>query len=192
VRPYTPVSPVSRRGSFDLIVKSYPEGKLSAVLAALPLGASLAFKGPFLKFEYARGSVDALGMVAGGTGITPMYQLITAILADPRDVTQVRLLYASRTPADIILRDELDALAAVHPNFKVLYTVDDAAAEPGWGGATGYVSADLVAGFLPPPQAAAGRNKILVCGPPGFMKAVRAGAGRGRAGDLRRSAGGGA
>jgi NAD(P)H-flavin reductase len=35
------------------------------------------------------------------------------------------------------------------------------------------VSKEMVAAFLPPPQESAGRFKILVCGPPGMMKAVR-------------------
>lgn len=33
---------------------------------------------------------DAVGLIAGGSGITPMYQLITEILANPRDRTEVR------------------------------------------------------------------------------------------------------
>lgn len=131
-------------------------------------GDALELKGPFSKFVYEANMWDAVGMVAAGTGITPMYQVLLEVLANARDATEVRLVYASRSPADIILKDELDALAAVYPNFKVTYVVskpDDA-----WHGATGHVSHDLLAAHLPPPQAA--RVKVLVCGPPGFMKAV--------------------
>ncbi len=42
-------------------------------------------KGPFAKFAYTANQWDAVGMLAGGTGITPMYQLLTEILANPRD-----------------------------------------------------------------------------------------------------------
>lgn len=176
VRPYTPVSSTTRRGSFDLVVKEYPEGRVSRAIAQLQVGGELEFKGPFSKFVYERNAVPALGMIAGGTGIAPMYQVLSSILSDPRDTTQVRLLYASRSPSDIIMRDELDALAATHPNFKVLYTVDEAPAAssegPAWAGRVGFVSADVVASFLPPPRDERTPH-ILVCGPPGMMRAVR-------------------
>jgi len=82
-------------------------------------------KGPIKKFEYVPNQWRAVGMVAGGSGITPMYQLIEEILSNPRDRTEIRLIYANRTPGDIMLKAELDALAAAHPQFRVLYTVDD-------------------------------------------------------------------
>ena len=110
-----------------------------------------------------------MGLVAGGTGITPMYQLIVEMLSNPRDKTEIRLLYASRTEADIILRHELDALAAVYPNFKVQYVLSKPA--PGWQGAAGHINKAAIAAFLPPPQEGA-RTKILVSGPPAFMAAL--------------------
>ena len=67
-----------------------------------------------------------ISMIAGGTGITPMYQVIQAVLKGSRagrDATRLSLLYANVSPDDILLRDELDALAAAHPDsFKVWYT----------------------------------------------------------------------
>lgn len=108
-----------------------------------------------------------------------MIQVLRAALADPRDNTKFTLVYASHTPADIILRDEIDALAAVHPQrFTVNYIVG---AAPGggaapWAGAVGRVDKKLLARALPPPAAEGGadaaRRKVLVCGPPGFVAAV--------------------
>jgi ferredoxin-NADP reductase len=70
-------------------------------------------------------------MIAGGTGITPMYQLIKHILVhEPNNAdTQMWLLYANQSVDDILLREELDALAAAHPRrLRVWYTVDRAPA----------------------------------------------------------------
>ena len=145
--------------------------QVSKWLAGVAPGTAVEMKGPFTKFTYAPNQWDAVGMIAGGSGITPMYQLIHEILSNPRDKTEVRLVYASRTPGDIILKTELDALTVTHPNFKVLYTVDKP--EAGWAGATGYVTKDMVASFLPPPQVEAGKHQILVCGPPPMMNNVR-------------------
>ena len=78
-------------------------------------------KGPFNKFAYEANQWSSVAMVAGGTGIAPMYQVILEMLSNPRDKTEIRLIYASRTEEDIILRTELDALATVYPNFKVRF-----------------------------------------------------------------------
>jgi cytochrome-b5 reductase len=38
---------------------------------------------------------EAVGLIAGGTGISPCYQLIKAILSNPNDKTQVSLVYGN-------------------------------------------------------------------------------------------------
>ena len=209
VRPYTPVSPVSQRGTLDLIVKSYPTGTLSKCVCAaarcaalmrhkpphthththshalsrtprasrararalwdVKEGDSLELKGPFQKFAYEANQWASVGMVAGGTGITPMYQLILEILANPRDRTEIRLVYGCRSEEDIILRDELDALAAAYPNFKVVYTLSKPS--DAWRGRVGHVGKELLASVLPPPQEKAA-TKVLISGPPAFMAAL--------------------
>lgn len=37
---------------------------------------------------------------------------------------QVSLLYANQCEDDILLREQLEELAAKHPNFKLWYTLD--------------------------------------------------------------------
>ena len=64
-------------------------------------------------------------MLAGGTGITPMYQVINAILRDPSDRTQLSLVSANVGEDDILLRKELDTLAATHDNFRVYYVLNE-------------------------------------------------------------------
>jgi cytochrome-b5 reductase len=63
--------------------------------------------------------------LAGGTGITPMLQLIRHITRDPDDDTQMALLFANQTEDDILLRNELEEVVASHPDqFRLWYTVD--------------------------------------------------------------------
>jgi cytochrome-b5 reductase len=65
--------------------------------------------------------------VTGGTGITPMLQLIRHITKDPEDNTQMSLLFANQTEDDILLRKELEEVAREFPDqFKLWYTVDRA------------------------------------------------------------------
>lgn len=51
------------------------------------------------------------GMIAGGTGITPMYQVASALLGDPNEYTSISLIYANLTEDDILIKKELDELS---------------------------------------------------------------------------------
>uniref|UniRef100_A0A383W2U1 NADH-cytochrome b5 reductase n=1 Tax=Tetradesmus obliquus TaxID=3088 RepID=A0A383W2U1_TETOB len=173
VRPYTPVSAPDAPGHLDLVIKAYAQGKMSKHMGELKVGDSLAFKGPIMKYPYSANTKKAIGMIAGGTGITPMLQVADAILANPADKTKVSLLFANVSEGDILLKDKIDAMAAAHPDrFRVHYVVD----KPRWGGifwkgGAGYVTRDMLAAHMP--AASSGSDAlIMVCGPPGMMAAV--------------------
>jgi len=127
------------------------------------------FRGPVTTLQYEANSVKELGMVAGGTGITPMYQIIRTVLSDPTDRTQLKLLYASKSVADILLRREIDDLVARHPDqLQVLYLIDEkGVTSEDENVSIGRVSAEAVLGLMPPPGT--DRAAVLVCGPPGMM-----------------------
>ncbi|WOL13748.1 nitrate reductase [Canna indica] len=146
MRPFTPTSTFDEVGHFELLIKVYfkgenpkfPNGSLmSQHLDSLPIGSMLAVKGPLGHIEYTgRGNfiVDGnprfakhLAMIAGGTGITPVYQVIQAVLGDPEDCTEMHLVYANRSEDDILLWDELDSWARNHPErLKVWYVINEA------------------------------------------------------------------
>lgn len=165
IRPYTPISDPEAKGYFDLLIKVYPEGKMSQHFARLKPGDVLEVKGPIEKLRYSPNLKKHIGMIAGGSGITPMLQVIETILKNPDDNTQVSLVYANVSPDDILLKKKLDVLAATHPNLKVFYTVDNPTND--WRGGIGYVSKDMIVKGLPPPG---DDSLILVCGPPGMIK----------------------
>ncbi|KAL9224000.1 hypothetical protein vseg_000077 [Gypsophila vaccaria] len=167
IRPYTPISDPDSKGYFDLMIKIYPEGKMSQHFAKLRPGDVLEVKGPIEKLRYTPNMKKHIGMIAGGSGVTPMLQVAEAILKNPDDKTQVSLVYANVSPDDILLKQKLDILATSHPNFKVFYTVDNPSKN--WKGGVGYVSKDMVAKGLPGPS---NDTLILVCGPPGMMEHI--------------------
>lgn len=167
IRPYTPISDPESKGYFDLLIKIYPEGKMSQHFAHLKPGDTLEVKGPIEKLPYSPNMKKHIGMVAGGTGITPMLQIVDAILNNPEDNTKVSLLYANISPDDILLKEKLDVLSSSHPNFKVYYVVDKPVS--GWRGGVGYISKDMVLKGLPSPSE---DTLILVCGPPGMMNHI--------------------
>ncbi|KAK9806415.1 hypothetical protein WJX73_003653 [Symbiochloris irregularis] len=168
IRPYTPCSEPTAKGYFDLVIKVYPGGKISNHVLSLKEGDELECKGPINKLEYKPNMKKSIGMIAGGSGLTPMLQVIQAIVGNPEDKTKVTFLFANKTEEDIILRKELDELAKKHDNLKIHYVVDKASSKD-WKYTTGHVNKELVQQQLPPPGS---DSLILVCGPPPMMKAI--------------------
>ncbi|CAG8579895.1 580_t:CDS:2 [Paraglomus brasilianum] len=167
-RPYTPISPTSERRFIDLMVKRYENGQVSKWLHGLKVGDKVEIKGPARTFDYKENMKKNVGMIAGGSGITPMYQLINHVLSNPNDKTKMSLIYANVTEDDILLRKELDALAHAHPDrFKVYYTLDKA--PKGWTQGSGHVNKEMVIENMPKTEEDV---LVIVCGPPGMIRHV--------------------
>ncbi|WIA41019.1 hypothetical protein OEZ86_004657 [Tetradesmus obliquus] len=184
MRAYTPTSQDKDLGHFDLVIKVYranehpkfPEGgKMSQHLDSLAVGDSIEVKGPVGHFVYEGrgkfslnrkpGFAKSISLIAGGTGITPCWQVIRTITDDPEDTTEVRLLLANQCEDDILLREQLEGLAAAHPNFKLWYTLDRA--PEGWAYSSGFINEDMLREHLLP----AGPEAIVaMCGPPPMIK----------------------
>jgi cytochrome-b5 reductase len=142
---------------------------MSEHLHSMSPGESLSFKGPIPKYPWSANKHTHITLIAGGTGITPMYQLTRAIFANPADNTKVSLIFGNLTQEDILLKPEFDAIAKENPSrFRAWYMLDKA--PEGWEHGTGHVSKELLKEVLPDPEE--GNIKIFVCGPPGLCKAV--------------------
>lgn len=168
IRPYTPVTTNRDFGHFDFVIKRYPQGKASVYTTNLQPGDKLEVKGPYMKLEYSPNWKKHVGMLAGGSGITPMFQIIKEALANEEDKTQYTLVYGNVTESDILLKEELDGLAAKHPNFKVHYVLQQA--PEGWSGSVGYITADIIKSWIPAPSEE--NSIVLVCGSPSMMKSL--------------------
>ncbi|KAI4599697.1 NADH-cytochrome b5 reductase [Pestalotiopsis sp. 9143b] len=170
VRSYTPISGDHQPGYIDLLIKSYPTGNISKMMASLNVGQTIKVKGPKGAFVYTPNMVRHFGMVAGGTGITPMLQIVRAVIRGrpTGDKTQIDLIFANVTPQDILLKEDLDALAKEDSGFRVHYVLDKP--PEGWTGGVGYVTADMITKWLPK---AADDVKILVCGPPPMVSGLK-------------------
>jgi NAD(P)H-flavin reductase len=149
-RSYTPISSDHTPGHFDLLIKSYPTGNISRHLASLAVGQTINVRGPKGAFVYTPNMVRHFGMIAGGTGITPMLQIVRAVIRGrpTGDVTQIDLIFANVTPDDILLKEDLDALAQEDKAFRVHYVLDKP--PQGWTGGQGYVNADMITVSVPP------------------------------------------
>jgi cytochrome-b5 reductase len=169
VRSYTPISSDEDKGFFELLIKSYPQGNISAHMTTLKIGDTMKVRGPKGAMVYSPNMCKRIGMIAGGTGITPMLQIIRAInRGRPQDTTKVDLIFANVNPDDILLKEQLDALDKEDPNFSVYYVLNNP--PEGWKGGVGFVTADMIKEKLPPPGP---DMKILICGPPPMVSALK-------------------
>jgi nitrate reductase (NAD(P)H) len=194
MRAYTPVSTNAEKGVMDLLIKVYfkgvdplyPDGGvMSQHLESLQVGDTVEVKGPLGHIEYlghgyfdlsgSKAYTSSLALVAGGTGITPMYQIIVAVLANPEDKTRMWLLYGNRSEDDILLHAELDALAAAHPErLTVTHTLSRPKDAATWKGCVGRINADLVAKHLPPAIDGSKKPIAFMCGPTGLQDSCQA------------------
>lgn len=193
-RSYTPVSDNSTVGEVHIVVKVYkanehpkfPEGgKMSLHLDSLQIGDTIDMRGPKGHMEYLKGGnfhVKPLGkpkehrqanqilMIAGGTGITPMLQVLHFIFKNPGDASmKVKMIYANQTEDDILCREELESLAKEFPDrFQLHYTLDRP--EKGWTGSEGFINKDMISKFGIFKGTAPSATQVLMCGPPPMIK----------------------
>lgn len=147
VRSYTPISSDNEAGYFDLLVKTYPQGSISKYLTELKIGDTMKVRGPKGAMVYTPNMCRHIGMIAGGTGITPMLQVIEAIIRNrPRnggnDTTVVDLIFANVSHQDILLKDKLENLEKEDGGFHVYYVLNTP--PTGWTGGVGFVTTDMI------------------------------------------------
>jgi len=194
-RSYTPTTGDDTPGTVTFVIKVYkagvhpkfPEGgKLSQHLDSLSIGDTVDMRGPKGHMTYRKNGAFSLrplskknpdeqrkakhfGMIAGGTGITPMLQIMHAVLRDePNSNVTVSMIYANQTEDDILVREELDeAVTKYGGRFRMHYTLDRP--PENWKHSTGFITKEMIAEHLPKPSGD-GSTQILMCGPPAMVK----------------------
>ena len=166
-RSYTIASPPTRDGYVELTVKREDHGHVSGYLHDLLMtGQTVGVQAPSGRFTFDPKGEDAVLLVAGGVGVTP----VMAILRDLTDRCwpgKIDLVFSVKTPADRIFSAELDYLTARHPNLHV-HTTYTQHAPPGWSGPRGHVTAEMLRELVPDFAA----RHAFVCGPDAMANAV--------------------
>lgn len=183
IRSYTPVSETTKKGYLDVFVKVYFDtkeragGKMTTAMDAIPIGHSIDFKGPIGKFEYLGRGLCAVNqaerfvkrfiMISGGSGITPIYQVLRAVMQDKEDPTHCLLLDGNRLLEDILCKTELDQFAMDNAQkCKLLYTLTQGSDD--WKGLRGRIEATLLKEHAPKME----DTLVLICGPESMEKSV--------------------
>jgi len=173
---------------FANVHPKFPEGgKLTQLLDAMKVGDTIDVKGPLGEWIFhtpltlpkapaalptfvetttkVETPFDAIGFIAGGSGITPVLQTAHALVADKAAKIQIKILFANRSIEDILCKDLLDALEK-DPRVEVWYTLD-VQPESGWRYSLGFINEEMVKAHLPPPSE---KTVIFMCGPPPMIK----------------------
>lgn len=137
-------------------------------------------KGPIGKFEYrGKGAclingkprhVKRFFMICGGSGITPIFQVLRAVMQDKQDPTTCVLLNGNRLVEDILCKDDLDVFATDNVDrFTLLYSLTKGPKE--WTGLRGRIGAPLIKEHCVR-GVEDGENLVLVCGPEPLERAT--------------------
>lgn len=136
-------------------------GDFTRRLPGLRPGARVSLDGPHGYLTANRLKGPKVVMVAGGIGITPIRAMLEAL---PGRVRRVILIYAVRTPADLVFRAELEALAQQR-HIQLHYVLSDTK-QPGYE--AGVVNQALLRRLAPD----IAKRELVLCGPPAMMAAV--------------------
>ena len=155
------------KGTYTITVKRNTVGFASDyILDNWQVGTKVKLSAPLGEF-YHQELRDAKQVVAlaGGSGITPFYSMAAAI-ADGTEDFNLTILYGNRTKDAILLRDELEAIAAASDGkVKVFHVLSDEDCD---GCEKGFITAELIRKYAPE-----GDYSVYLCGPKAmyaFMK----------------------
>lgn len=198
IRSYTPLSLGSAKGILEILIKIYaknehgPGGKMTMALESIPVGHAIEFKGPIGKFEYiSRGrcviggkerKVKRFIMVCGGSGVTPIFAVLRAILSeeeeeDKEEGPKCLVLNGNRREEDILCRGELDGLVCGREQrCRLIYALSQPTEE--WIGLRGRLGRDVLEKEVgrfsigEENEYVEGEQLVLICGPEALEKSV--------------------
>jgi ferredoxin-NADP reductase len=152
----------------ELTVERLDDGEVSPYLTdELRPGDKLELRGPiggYFAWDVADGG--PLLLIGGGSGVVPLMAMLRQRSAAGSDVP-ARLLYSSRSFAEIIYREELERLGA-GDTLEVIYTLTRAQ-PPGWEGYGRRIDEAMLAEVAWSPDT---RTLVYVCGPTRLVETV--------------------
>eukprot|EP01060_Flectonema_neradi_P033740 TRINITY_DN5742_c2_g3_i1.p1 TRINITY_DN5742_c2_g3~~TRINITY_DN5742_c2_g3_i1.p1 ORF type:complete len:507 (+),score=45.81 TRINITY_DN5742_c2_g3_i1:1320-2840(+) len=175
-RFYTPfTTPSCSHDECLLLVRSYPKGRLSPYICSLKVGDRLAIRGPLGGLP--RGFLDGvttLNAVCGGTGVTPLLQILASYVSKKPDTYTIRVvnvLLSVSSASDIpALTGPLKTIQLGLPFMKINLDITITGEPPSdWTGLTGRVRYELLKDRFPPLE----KTKIIYCGSDAFNETVK-------------------
>ncbi len=160
--PISAASLPKENGTIELCIRK--TGVVTSAIHSLETGQSIGLRGPYGNgFPRDISTGRDVVIVAGGIGIAPLRPLIQQFIKNHSEAGKVTLLYGSRTPDEIIFRDEVEEWK--ESGIAVALTVDKG--NDNWKGNVG-----LVTGLWPEVQTNFKKAAAYICGPEVMIKAA--------------------
>jgi glycine betaine catabolism B len=166
-RCYSMSSAPTRPDSLSITVKRTPGGPVSGWLHdRFRVGDRLLATGPLGRFTLEEHPARRHLFLSAGSGITPLMSM-TRTLRDLGRSHDIAFVHSARTPADIVFRSEIEAMAT--EDLRVTTICETDAQDPAWQGERGRLTLPVLRRLVPDLE----DREIFVCGPPGYMASVR-------------------
>jgi flavocytochrome c len=176
---YSPITLPDDQGVIGILART-DKGTLKEWISALRPGDAVEMKGcggltiervPSLhQLRVDKQPLKKIAMIAGGTGVAPMIQIIRAALKKPYVdfLERISLIYAAEEIGELTYRSVMERYEKESfGRFSCTYVLNHP--PPGWVGGVGFVDRDVLQTAVPQPS-----NDLLIaiCGPPVMQRAV--------------------
>ena len=112
---------------------------------------------------YRRDDESPMLLLAGGSGLSPIFSILEGALRDGQDTRPVTLMFGARTQQDLYYQAQIQALAQQwRSEFRFVPVLSDEPADSDWQGERGWLADAITA------EGAAGHQAYL-CGPPAMI-----------------------
>lgn len=139
-------------------------GVLTEALHEMTEGQQIGIRGPYgNNFPYESLKGKDLVFIGGGIGLAPVRSLIRYCLEHREDYGHIDIVYGSRSPEDLVFKEDLFENWPKEPDTRVEVTVDRGNAD--WNGNVGFVPAYVEELAFTPEN-----KKVILCGPPIMIK----------------------
>lgn len=139
-------------------------GVLTEALHEMGVGQQIGIRGAYGNhFPYEALKGKDLIFIGGGIGLAPVRSLIRYCIGHRADYGHIDIVYGSRSPEDLVFKEDLFENWPKEPDTRVEVTVDRGDAD--WNGNVGFVPAYVEELAFTPEN-----KKVILCGPPIMIK----------------------
>lgn len=147
--------------------KRITESEYSQALDRLKVGDWVKLKMSYGSFTF-QGEYKRIAFLSGGIGITPI-RSICKFVTDKGLPTEMTLLYGNNKEEDIIFRQDLDKIASVNKDMRVVYTLTSPDIDrKKWPGRIGYIDEKMIKEEITDYK----EMVFYICGPPKMVESL--------------------
>lgn len=161
---YKPYSPLyTTEDSIAFAIKVYPNGKITNFLNSKEINDKITVSELVPTRETKLNEFRNALLIAGGTGVTPIYQMLYSHILSGMNTTDFTLLFLNKTPGDVFLQNELEILKKKsNGKLQIIYIFSDGTDNPDSTHISGKLNKDVLLTVT--------KSKVFefvyICGPP--------------------------